>query len=153
MSHDYSVALCNRLNEEFTKQKLCRPMRIKHYDAGSKLQYDITGIEDSKRATVDLEIEKFVGGGFAGQVYRVKILKLSSEQGEIKGLEQGAVYAMKILIPPSSFSLTFRNFLYRVGFQAPFQLQVNPKASREGALWQKFIRRAAKIRFGTATVV
>jgi hypothetical protein len=152
MSKDYSVALCNRLNEEFNQQKLCRPMRIKHYDAGLRLQYAITGIEDAKSATVDLEIEKFVGGGFAGQVYRVKILNISSDEG-VKGLKIGGIYAMKILIPPSGFSLAFRNALYRIGFQAPFQLQVNPIASREGALWQKFIRRAAKIRFGTLRVV
>jgi len=47
----------------------------------------------------------------------------------------------------------FRNSLYWIGFQGPFQLQVNPAASRAGALWQKFIRRAAKIRFGNDKVV
>ena len=60
---------------------------------------------------------------------------------------------MKILIPPSSFSRLFRNALYLVGFQGPFQLQVNPEAARAGALWQKFIRRAAKIRFGDDSTV
>jgi len=55
---------------------------------------------------------------------------------------------MKILIPPSNFSRLFRNMLYWVGFQGPFQLQTNPAAARAGALWQKFIRRGAKIRFG-----
>jgi hypothetical protein len=60
---------------------------------------------------------------------------------------------VKILIPPSNFSLLFRNLLYWIGFQGPFQLQVNPSAARAGALWQKFIRRAAKKQFGTESAV
>ena len=51
--------------------------------------------------------------------------------GEV-GSRDGGVYAMKILIPPSSFSLFFRNLLYTIGFQAPFQQQVNPAAARAG---------------------
>jgi hypothetical protein len=43
--------------------------------------------------------------------------------------------------------------LYWIGFQGPFQLQVNPAAARSGALWQKFIRRGARILFGTESAV
>jgi len=92
-----------------------------------------------------LEVEKFVGGGFAGQVYRVKV---QDAEGGIAGLEAGRVLALKILVPPSRFSQIFRNVVYGVGFQGPFQLQVNPSAARAGALWQKFIQRAATKRFG-----
>ena len=59
---------------------------------------------------------------------------------------------MKIMIPPSGFALLFRNLVYAIGFQAPFQLQTNPIAARCGALWQKFFRRGAKIRFGYEAV-
>jgi hypothetical protein len=75
-------------------------------------------------------VDKFVGGGFAGQVYRVKILDIESGDGAIEGLEVGGIYAIKILIPPSNFSRLFRNVLYWIGFQGPFQLQVNPFAAR-----------------------
>jgi hypothetical protein len=92
-----------------------------------------------------------VGGGFAGQVYRVKILRI--EGAQIAGLEAGGSYAMKILIPPSGFSRRFRDLLYWIGFQGPFQLQVNPAAARAGALWQKVIRRGARIRFGDERAV
>ena len=88
-----------------------------------------------------------------GQVYQVEITGIESETGPIDNLEVGGVYAIKILIPPSAFSLLFRNVLYWVGFQGPFQLQVNPAAARAGALWQKFIRRGAKIQFGTESAV
>ena len=132
---------------------LHRPMRVSRYDAGTELVYNVTGLETPDTARVRLLIEKFIGGGFAGQVYRVKILDIQNATGPIAGLEQGGVYAMKILVPPSGFSRLFRNFLYKIGFQGPFQLQVNPAAARAGALWQKFIRQAAKIRFGDEKTV
>lgn len=125
-------------------------MRVGHYDAGIELEYEITPIEPGETATVRVLVDKFVGGGFAGQVYKVLLLDIQSNGQPVQ--EAGAIaigehYAMKILIPPSTGSLFFRNFLYAVGFGAPFQLQVNPTAARAGALWQKFIRAAAGVRF------
>jgi hypothetical protein len=125
-------------------------MRISHYDAGTELTYDVTGFGDAEPAKVKLVVDKFVGGGFAGQVYRVKITEID---GDLEGIEVGGTYATKILIPPSNFSRLFRNLLYWIGFQGPFQQQVNPAAARAGSLWQKFIRRAAKIRFGDENTV
>jgi hypothetical protein len=126
-------------------------MRVRRYDAGTELVYDVLGVSEKGKARVSLVVEKFVGGGFAGQVYRVKVLGI--EGGPIEGIEVGGVYAIKILIPPSTFSRVFRNLLYWIGFQGPFQLQVNPAAARAGALWQKFIRRGAKLRFGQSRAV
>ncbi len=100
---------------------------------------------------MELRVEKFVGGGFAGQVYRVRILNI--EGGPLQGIEKDGLYAMKIMIPPSGGSLLFRNIIYWIGFQAPFQLQTNPVAARAGAIWQKFIRRGAKIRFNDENAV
>jgi len=123
-------------------------MRAARYDAGRELTYEVTGVSDGAGGKVRLEIDQFVGGGFAGQVYRVKILEIDSGDKTPGGLEAGKKYAMKILVPPSRGSLAFRNIIYRIGFQGPFQLQVNPAAARAGALWQKFIRRAAGLKFG-----
>ena len=128
-------------------------MRIGRYDTGTRLSYDITGITQPHQARIHLEIEKFVGGGFAGQVYKVKVLDIETKDPPIEGIEKNGVYAVKIMIPPSGFSRFFRNLVYRIGFQGPFQLQVNPIAARAGAIWQKFIRRGAKIRFGDETTV
>jgi hypothetical protein len=123
------------------------------YEAGAELEYDVTGVAPKTTGRVRLVVDKFVGGGFAGQVYRVKILGIESDNGTVGDLQTGGVYAMKILIPSSGFSRFFRNTLYWIGFQGPFQLQVNPDAARSGAIWQKFIRRAAKIRFDDETCV
>jgi hypothetical protein len=150
MSKEYSVEVCRQLEAGFHAAKLFRPMRISRYDAGTELTYDVCGVGRGQTAKVHLHIEKFIGGGFAGQVYRVKVTGI---QGAIDGLEVGKVYAIKILIPPSGFSRFFRNLLYWIGFQGPFQLQVNPAAARAGALWQKLIRQGAKIRFGDENAV
>jgi len=127
-------------------------MRVARYDKGNELEVDATSVGKSEKARVSLMIEKFVGGGFAGQVYRVKVTNIQGDR-PISGLDVGGTYAMKILVPPSNFARLFRNVLYWVGFQGPFQIQVNHTAARAGALWQKFIRRAAKLKFGTETVV
>ncbi|UCC22348.1 MAG: hypothetical protein JSW23_11295 [Planctomycetota bacterium] len=148
---EYSVEVCRRLEERFRACALYRPMRVRRYDAGTELAYDVEGVGEKKAGRVSLVVEKFVGGGFAGQVYRVKVSGI--EGGPIEGLEVGGIYAMKILIPPTVFAQVFRNALYWAGFQGPFQLQVNPAAARAGALWQKFIRRGAEIRFGRSDAV
>ncbi len=153
MDKEYSIEVHKDLEKEFKQLALHRPMRIERYEIGTELAYDITAVGSALKAKVHLVIRKFVGGGFAGQVYQVEITGIESEAGPIDNLEVGGVYAIKVLIPPSAFSLLFRNVLYGVGFQGPFQLQVNPAAARAGALWQKFIRRAAKIRFGTESAV
>jgi len=148
MDTEYSIEVCKQLEKEFHTTKIHRPRYIKRYEVGTELTYQITGVSNPDKEKVRLQIVKFVGGGFAGQVYQVKLLEIKSETGAIEGLEIGKIYAMKILIPPSSFSKLFRNVLFWIGFQGPFQLQVNPIAARAGALWQKFIRRGTKIWFG-----
>jgi hypothetical protein len=150
MAADYSVQVCKELESAIRATGLHRPMRVARYDAGEELVYDVTEVGGQRTAHVRLLIEQFVGGGFAGQVYRVKVLSIETaqEKFEIPGLQPGQVYAMKIFVPPSNLARLFRNILYWIGFQGAFALQVNPAAARAGALWQKFIRRGAKIRFG-----
>ncbi|MFZ9024210.1 MAG: hypothetical protein ACO3BO_05630 [Anaerohalosphaeraceae bacterium] len=151
MAVKYSIKTCKQLEAAFQKADLHRPMRVGHYDAGIELKFPITPVEPGPNADIRLSIEKFVGGGFAGQVYKVKLLSITTESGPVEALMNltvGRSYAMKILIPPSAGAHFFRNFVYVLGFQGPFQLQVNPAASRAGALWQKFIRAAAQHRFG-----
>ena len=151
MTADYSVDICKILEKRHQECNLHRPMRIDQYDAGDKLSYQVSSLVNGTTASVSLVIKKFVGGGFAGQVYKVEILSI--KDGEVEGLKAGGVYALKILIPPSKGSLMFRNIMYAIGFQAPFQLQVNPAAARSGAIWQKFIRRVALLKFGDEGVV
>ena len=146
MSESRSASLTMDFKAAFQELGLARPMRPQPYEPGDEIVYDVKALEGAAQARVRVQIDKFVGGGFAGQVYRVKLLAF--ESGSVPGLNPGQLYAMKILIPPSAFSKLFRDLIFFLGFQAAFQLQVNPAASRSGALWQKFIRRAAGIRMG-----
>ncbi|UCD90628.1 MAG: hypothetical protein JSW04_04145 [Desulfobacterales bacterium] len=153
MKTEYSTEICKKLEALFREAALYRPMRVARYDAGAELVYNMTAVEGTNKGSVGLIVDSFVGGGFAGQVYKVKVIDIQTPGGIIGGLEVGGIYAMKILIPPSNFSRIFRNATYWIGFQGPFQLQVNPSAARAGAIWQKFIRRGAKIRFGNERTV
>ncbi len=141
------------LEARFREAALYRPMRFQRHEAGTELTYEAAGVRSPSRARVRLRVKKFIGGGFAGQVYKASLLDISPIVGTIEGLKAGGTYAVKILVPPAGFSRIFRNLLYYIGFQGPFQLQCNPYAARAGALWQKFIRRAAGIRFGSERTV
>ena len=121
MLKDDTLYIYTELKKRFEDANLHRPMRIERYEAGTELEYDATGVAVAASGRVRLVIDKFVGGGFAGQVYRVKILGIESESGTIGDLRVGGLYAMKILIPPSGFSQLFRNTLYWIGFQGPFR--------------------------------
>jgi hypothetical protein len=149
----YSGDVVRELKERFRAESLFRPLCLGRYEPGEVLGYDIRGVWPSRPAHVRISIERHVGGGFAGQVYRVRILDIESPEGSIEGLEPGRTCALKILVPASGFGRFIRNLLYGIGFQAPFAPQVNPDAARAGALWQKFIRRGARERLGSERAV
>lgn len=153
MKAEYSVKTCQKLEEVFQSQKILRPFRVQRYDPGTELTYEVKGVVPSGTARLIVEVEKFVGGGFAGQVYKVSAKKIESLEGQIKGIHPGHSYALKIFIPPSGFAKFFRNIIYAAGFQGPFSLQVNPDAVRTGALWQKLLRRGARLRLGSENAV
>ena len=149
MKPEYSVKTCQELEEIFRNQKILRPLRVQRYDPGTELTYEVKGVAPAGTGRLKFEVEEFVGGGFAGQVYKVKVKDLQPLRGQIQGLQEGCSYALKVFIPPSGFSRLFRNLIYALGFQGPFSLQVNPDAVRAGALWQKFIRQGAGLKLGS----
>ena len=147
----YSVETSRELAQRFASCQLERPLHVDRYDAGDVIDYDVMPVSVGAACVrISLRIENFIGGGFAGQVYRVRVLKVD---GGPTVLNDDQTYALKIFIPPSGQALFFRNLLYGIGFQGPFQLQVNPAAARAGALWQVFIQRAAAVRFNDEKAV
>jgi len=141
------------LERLFRGASLLRPLRVLRHEQMEILDYDIRGVWPARPGRVKLSVEKHVGGGYAGQVYKVRVLEIDAPEGPLEGLERGGVYALKVLVPVSGFGRFIRNFLFGLGFQAPFAPQVNPDAARAGALWQKFIRRAARERLGSERAV
>jgi len=149
----YSSDTVREIKGRFRAESLFRPLRVQRHEPGEVLEYDLRGVWPARPAHVKLSIERHVGGGFAGQVYRVEILEVEAPEGPVEGLEPGRICALKILVPVSGFGRFIRNLLYGIGFQAPFSLQCLAAAGRSQALWQKFIRRAAKIELGAEDAV
>ncbi|MCK4343307.1 MAG: hypothetical protein KAY37_16455 [Phycisphaerae bacterium] len=147
------VSLRKELERQFGACELLRPFRRACYDPGELLDLAVTGVIPANTGRVRAEVERFVGGGFAGQVYRVTLQEIDAQAGPIEGLSVGGTYAIKILKPPTGFARLFRNFLYFLAYQGAFSAQVNPAAARVGVLWQKLIRRAAARKFGTESAV
>jgi hypothetical protein len=141
------------LRRLFDAEALYRPLRVRRHEPGETLEFDIRGVWPPRPARVKLAVERYVGGGYAGQVYRVRVLEIGAPEGPVEGLEKGGVYALKVLVPVSGLGRAIRNTLFGVAFQGPFSPQVNPDAARAGALWQKFIRRGAKVRWGSERAV
>jgi hypothetical protein len=150
---EYSGGVVRELERRYRGASLFRPLRVRRHEPMEVLEHDILGVWPARRARVQLSVERHVGGGFAGQVYRVRVLGLAAPEGPIEGLVRGGTYALKVLVPVSGFGRFVRNFLYGIGFQAPFAPQVNPDAARAGALWQKFLRRGARERLGSERAV
>ena len=106
---DSGIKLREELEQRFRDCGLVRPFRRARYEPGHRLELGVTGVLPANDGRMVVEIDRFVGGGFAGQVYRVKLLVLEEDDGPICGLAVGRYYAIKILKPPSRFSCFFRN--------------------------------------------
>jgi len=151
---EYSRELCSRLFQAANPPALKIRHRVVRYEVGDELRIDLKCVHPAIDGTGTLVIDKFLGGGFAGQVYRCRLSELSLPEGvAIDGLEADKLYAVKIIIPPSAFSHWFRNTIYWLAFQGPFSSQVNYGACRSGLLLQKLVRRAASIQFGRETAI
>lgn len=148
----YASELCRQLDSIANAPQLEIRHRPVRYEIGTVLPIDITGVFPAVTGKAELTVDKFLGGGFAGQVYRCTLTALELPE-TVPGLEVGQLYAVKIVIPPSAFSHWFRNTTYWLAFQGPFSSQVNYGACRAGLLWQKLVRRAGRIQFGRETAV
>ncbi|OGD11571.1 MAG: hypothetical protein A2W20_05790, partial [Candidatus Aminicenantes bacterium RBG_16_66_30] len=150
---EYSGGVVRELERRFRGASLFRPLRVRRHEPMQVLEYDVRGVWPPRPARIKLSVERHVGGGYAGQVYRVRVLEIDAPEGPLEGLERGGAYALKVLVPVSGLGRFIRNLLYGIGFQAPFAPQVNPDAVRAGALWQKLIRRGARERLGSERAV
>ncbi|MFH1465785.1 MAG: hypothetical protein ABIO70_15470 [Pseudomonadota bacterium] len=146
-----SPAFRLQLRDRIGAQGLLREHAPMVHEEGEILTVTARGVHPAVEATLSLRLERAVGGGFAGQVYRARLEAIDG--GAIAGLVVGGQYAVKILRPPSSFSLAFRNLMYDLAYQGPFSAQVSEPAIRAGALWQRLIRRGAALALGSERAV
>ncbi len=150
----YSRDLCRSLMERIRGMRLWVPYRMRRYEDGDTLDLQITTAWPEHNGKAQFFIEKFVGGGFAGQVYRCRLEWIKFDDDSVESsMRVGERYAVKILIPPSRFSTRFRDAIYKLGFQAPFSARVLKPACRSGLLWPKVLRLAAGEVFGDQDAV
>lgn len=151
----YSRELCAELITRIRSYKLLKPYRLSRYEPGDVLRLELTTAWPEMRGSGVFRVEKFAGGGFAGQVYRCKLesVTFEDEVGKAAGLKVGGVYAVKVLVPPGRFAVWFRNLVYWIAFQAPFSAQVLESACRSGLLWPKVLRLASAEAFGTPDAI
>ena len=139
----YSSDLCRGLIERIGNLALTVPYRRSRYESGDVLSLRFRTVWPERGGEGKFRVEKYVGGGFAGQVYRCTILESGFADGHVEeGLEQGRMCAVKIMRPWSRGTRRFRDFLYWLGFQSAFSAQVNEGACRAGLLWQRLAQRA-----------
>jgi hypothetical protein len=141
-----SIEFCRDMSRTIAQAGLLWTQPADRYEDGDRLDLDFTTVWPEVEGTGRFLIEKFVGGGFAGQVYRCVLedVSLPAGAGDF-GLRPGRVYAVKIMVPPERSSRRFRDLLYWIGFQAPFSAQVHRAACRSGLLWQRLARLAASL--------
>jgi hypothetical protein len=150
----YSIELVKELRERIKSANLLLPFRPSRYEKGDALDLSFTTVWPEESGHGRFTVEKFAGGGFAGQVYQCRLASLDdSETMAEHGLTEGGVYAVKIMIPPNRFSKVFRDVIYWLGFQAPFSAQVCESACKSGLLWQKLVRRASGVALGSEDAV
>jgi hypothetical protein len=147
---EYSLSLCQQLIDALRAIPLHVTWRPARYETGGTLDLALRTAWPETEGHGRFRIDKFVGGGFAGQVYRCRLEAVTVTEGspEHYGLRAGGIYAVKILVPPSRFAVGFRNAVYWLGFQGPFTAQTNAAACRTGLLWPKLLRIGARQVFG-----
>lgn len=133
------------LLERAAREPLAWAPAPRRHAPGDVLDLPATGVCPARPGRVTLRVERAVGGGFAGQVYRVELL---AAQG-LEGLTPGGRYALKLLRPPSAGREAFRDLLFRAAFQAPFAPAWQAEAARVGVLWQALLGRAAALAWGS----
>ncbi|MCO5168480.1 MAG: hypothetical protein M9894_19245 [Planctomycetes bacterium] len=133
------------LLERAAREPLAWAPAPRRHAPGDVLDLPATGVCPARSGRVTLRVERAVGGGFAGQVYRVELL---AAQG-LEGLAPGGRYALKLLRPPTAGREAFRDLLFRAAFQAPFAPAWHGGAARVGVLWQALLRRAAALTWGS----
>jgi len=155
MEAGYSPEVCRQLVASAAGAGLLRPLHLTRHEAGDVLELDLTGVAPAWKARAWFEVERYVGGGFAGQVYRAVLRRADggAEAASALPLVVGGTYALKMFVPWTRLGRALRDALYGVGFQAPFGLQTTPAAVRACALWHKLIRQGAAVRLGSADAV
>jgi len=113
------------------------------YDPGDVVSARVKDIDEVEHQA-QFEIEKYCGGGFAGQVYRARLVSCDDTW-----LPLGSAVALKFFSPRSGFRRFFRDILYFLSFQGPFPHQYNEASVRTGLYLTRALRWVSQVEFGS----
>ena len=69
-----NCSLPRRLGDRIRRLDLKIGYRRHRYEVGEVLSYEVKAVAPTEKLSLDVEIEKYAGSGFAGQVYRVRVV-------------------------------------------------------------------------------
>jgi hypothetical protein len=142
-----------RLLERIDAQQVLVPYCPDRYADGDTLEVPIAAVWPEADGHARFTLERFVGGGYAGQVYQATLRALDLPPNAQSDLAVGGVYAVKILVPPTPGARRFRDLLYWLAFQGPFGPRAFADACRAGLLWQKAVALGMEARYGLRDAV
>lgn len=124
-------------------ERLKGVLRPGGYDPGDTVKARIKDIDGVERDAA-FRIDRYCGGGFAGQVYRATVVICDQNW-----LTPGHPYALKFFRTRSGLRKRFRDVMYFLAFQSPFPHQFNEAAVRTGVFMTRLLRIVSKVEFGT----
>jgi hypothetical protein len=120
--------------------------RFHGYHPGQYLDASIFGLDGTRLGEERFCVDFSPGGGFAGQVLRAQ--PLNGVIWGAAGVDAGRSVALKILRPRSAVKTAFRDWLFRLCYQASYAARLEESALRAGLIWQQILRQAVQVELG-----
>lgn len=135
-----------QLKEEWRITPCLNRLERRHYVSGETVGAEVKGLAGLVKGQTYFEIGRYVGSGFAGQVYQARPQNPDLSDGH-------PWVALKVLRPRPRWKEMFRDALFRVCFQAPFAPRLRESALRAGLIWQELLRLAAAATFDQSDLI
>jgi hypothetical protein len=116
------------------------------YHPGQYLETPVFGLDGVRLGEERFSLDFSPGSGFAGQVLRAR--PLSGAIWGSAGIDPGKQVALKILRPRSAMKTAFRDWLFRLCYQASYVARLEESPLRAGMIWQEILRQAVQVEFG-----
>lgn len=118
--------------------ELCMTPKLRFYLPGEEIATEVFSPKGNSLGTFNFIVESYAGSGFAGQVYKAKLVQTSRLHSGIAGQ-----FAIKILRPTNRWKEWFRDALFFLSYQTVFAPRVRDTAVRAGLLTNLIIHHAA----------
>lgn len=143
---DIRSTFYQQLKEEGCLTPCLNRLTRRHYVSGETICAELKDLDGQAKGLFCFAIERYVGSGFAGQVYQARPQSLEWD-------ESHPWVALKVLRPRPRWKELFRDTLFRLSFQSPFAPRIREPALRAGLIWQALLRLAANTTLNQADLI